>query len=727
MRAVARWCFVHRRIVVLAWMLALVLSAGAAKSAGSHFTTKFQLGGTPSAHALSLLERDFPAASGSSDQIVLQARSGQVRSSAVEAQAAAMLGRVAALPHVRSVASPFSPAGAHQVSPDGTIAYATVVFDGQSGSIPKSAVRAVIQTAESARSPLLSVDLGGQDIEQANQQSGSSSTLLGVVFALIVLGIAFGALFVTPLPIVTALLSIGIGISLTELISHVMSVASFGTILDALIGLGVGVDYALFIVTRHRAALKAGAAVEDAVVGAVNTAGRAVFFAGITVCIALLGQFVLGLPFLYGIAVSASLTVILTMLSSITLLPALLGFIGMRALSRGQRRSLEQEGPHDEAMTGLWFRWARFLEGRPLVPLLGALVAVVVIALPVTTLRLGLDDAGTDAPGTTTLAAYQELARGFGPGSSGPLQLVAILPATHDDAAFTHILGELRGQRGISATSPAIMSPNGEVAIANVIPSSSPQSSATTALVHRLRDQILPAATAGSGTTVLVGGATAIGVDFAHVLSGKLVYFIGVVVLLGFLLLMAVFRSLVIPTIASVMNLLSVGASLGIMNAVFEWGYGHSLFKISEKAPVQVFIPVIILSILFGLSMDYEVFLVSRIHEEWVRRRDNTEAVTIGQGATGRVITAAASIMILVFAGFALGDNVIIKQFGIGLAGAIVVDAFLVRTVIVPASMQLIGRANWWLPSGLERALPQLNVEGSDGATGPGDRGLATV
>jgi RND superfamily putative drug exporter len=727
MRAVARWCFVHRRIVVLAWILALLVSAGAAKSAGSDFATKFQLGGTPSAHALTLLERDFPAASGSSDQIVLEAKSGTVRTPAVEAQAAAMLGRVATLPQVRSVASPFGPAGARQISPDGTIAYATVTFDGQTGSIPKAAVTTVIHTAESARSSLLSVNLGGQDIEQATQQSGSSSTFLGVVFALIVLGLAFGALFVTPLPIVTALLSIGIGISLTELISHIMSVASFGTILDALIGLGVGVDYSLFIVTRHRAALKAGASVEDAMVGAVNTAGRAVFFAGITVCIALLGQFVLGLPFLYGIAVSASLTVILTMVSSITLLPALLGFVGMRALSRGQRRSLEREGPHEEATTGLWFRWARFLQSRPLFPLIGALLAVIVIALPVLTLRLGLDDAGTDAPGTTTLAAYQELAHGFGPGSSGPLQLVAILPSAGDDTAFIHLVAGLRSQPGITATSPAVISPNGEVAIANVIPSSSPQSSATTALVHRLRDQILPVATAGTGTTVLVGGATAIGVDFAHVLSGKLIYFIGVVVVLGFLLLMAVFRSLVIPAIASVMNLLSVGASLGIMNAVFEWGYGHSFFKISEKAPVQVFIPVIILSILFGLSMDYEVFLVSRIHEEWVRRRDNTEAVTIGQGATGRVITAAASIMILVFAGFALGDNVIIKQFGIGLAGAILVDAFLVRTVIVPALMQLIGRANWWLPSWLERALPQLNVEGRNDVPAPVDRDLATV
>ncbi len=555
--------------------------------------------------------------------------------------------------------------------------------------------------------------LGGQDIEQAESQGSSSSTGAGIVLALIVLGLAFGALFAAFLPLITALVAIGVGYSLTGLLSHVFSVASFATILGVLIGLGVGVDYALFIVTRQRSAIKAGASVEEATVKALNTAGRAVFFAGLTVCIALLGQFALGLSFLYGVAVSASLTVVLTMTASLTLLPALLGFVGMRVFSRRQRAKLAAEGPHDEVVSGPWYRWARLIERRPLPPAVAALAVIVTIALPIFSLNLGLDDAGSDPPGSTTLAAYDLLAAGFGPGFSGPLQLVAELPTPAHKAAFVTLVDELSHQPGVVSASPAVLSPSGRVAIADLYPSTSPQSVQTTALLKRLRDHVIPKAQAGTGITVLVGGTTAIGVDFAHILASKLILFIAVIVLLGFLLLMAVFRSLLIPLVASVMNLLSVGAALGIMNVVFEWGWGQSLFRISSKAPVEVFVPVLLISILFGLSMDYEVFLVSRMHEEWAHGRNNEDAVTVGQAATGRVITAAATIMILVFASFALGDSVVIKQFGIGLAAAILIDAFIVRTVLVPALMHLFGDANWWLPHWLDRAIPHLNVEGA--------------
>jgi len=687
-----------------------VLSA----AVGTAFSTKFTLPGTESSAAVSLLQRDFPAASGSSDQIVLEARTGTVTDGATQQRAAAMLAAVAKLPHVAAVASPFDAVGARQVSKDGTIAYATVTFDKQIGQTPKNAIKRVVSVAKAADDSALDVSLGGADIENVQRQGSGPSTVIGIVLALVVLGIAFGALFAAFLPIITALAAIGIGYSLTGLLSHVFSVAQFATILGVLIGLGVGVDYSLFIVTRHRNAIKAGRSYEEAATLAVNTAGRAVFFAGLTVCIALLGQFALGLSFLYGVAVSATVTVLLTMLSSLTLLPALLGFVGKRVLSRKERRALEVEGPHDEVLGSFWFRWARFLERHRAVPAIAAIGVVVVIALPIFTLRLGLVDAGSDPSGSTTRQAYQTLVKGFGPGFSGPLQLVAELSSPSDATAFGTIVDTLSTEPGVVSATRPIVSPSGEVAIANLFPTSSPQSQQTTDLVKHLRHDVLPATEAGTGVHVLVGGSTAGQVDFANKLSSKLVPFVAVVVVLGFLLLMAVFRSLLVPLVASAMNLLSVGASLGIMNAVFEWGYGSSLFRITEKGPVEVFIPVLLISILFGLSMDYEVFLVSRIHEEWVHRKDNAVAVTRGQAETGRVITAAAAIMILVFASFALGDDVTIKQFGIGLAGAIVIDAFIVRTVIVPGLMHLIGRANWWLPGWLDRVLPQLNVEGSD-------------
>jgi RND superfamily putative drug exporter len=709
----ARWCSRHRTIVLVLWLVALAGSFGASRAAGTSFSTQFQLPGTQSGRALSLLAKDFPAASGSSDQIVLHATSGTLRDPAVQARARRMLRQVAVLPHVRAVASPFSAAGAGQISKNATVAFATVSFDQQSQSLPKAAAQHVITAAEAAGGGQLQVALGGQDIENAQSQSSSNSTLAGIVLALAVLGVAFGALFAAFLPLITALAAVGVGYFVTGLLSHVFSVASFATILGVLIGLGVGVDYALLIITRHRNGLKAGHDVEDATVSAVNTAGRAVFFAGITVCIALLGQFALGVSFLYGIAVSAAITVALTMLASLTLLPALLGFFGMRVLSRRQRARLRAAGPADDDSTGFWHRWATAIEHRPVLPAVLALAAVIVIALPVFSLRLGLDDAGSDPPGTTTRQAYTLLAEGFGPGFSGPLQLVAELPSPAAEARFAALTRTLARQPGVVAVTPAVLSPGGTIAIATLYPSTSPQSAQTTSLLSRLRGDVIPRAQAGTGITVLVGGPTAIQTDFARILSSKLILFIAVVVALGFVLLMAVFRSLLIPLTASVMNLLAVAAALGLMNAIFAWGWGHSLFGISATAPVEVFVPVLLISILFGLSMDYEVFLVSRIREEWARTGDNRLAVTRGQAATGKVITAAATIMILVFASFALGPSIIIKQFGLGLAGAIIIDAFIIRTALVPALMHLTGNANWWLPRWLDRLIPHLNVEGA--------------
>jgi len=719
--SLGRWCFRHRWIVLAVWLVALIGFTVASRAAGTNFSTAFQLPNTPSTQATNLLEKNFPAVSGDADQIVLHARSGTVRDPAVAAAAKAMLAQVAALPHVRAVTSPYGPAGAGQISRDGTIAFATVHFDELGNVLPKDSVKRVISVAQRADSPKLQVELGGQAIENAEAQSSSRSTGLGVIFALIVLGLAFGALFAAFLPLITALVAIGIGYDVTGLLTHTFAVASFATILGVLIGLGVGVDYALFIVTRHRTGLQGGRGIEDAAANAVNTAGRAVFFAGLTVCIALLGQFALGVSFLYGVAVSAAITVALTMLSSLTLLPALLGFFGMKVLSRRQRASLATNGPTAEEVTGFWRRWAEGIRRHPVLPGLAALAAVVVIALPVFSLRLGLDDAGSDQSTTTTYRAYELLAKGFGPGFNGPLELVGTLRSRADLPAFARVVAKVAREPGVVGATPAVLSPSGTVAVASVYPSTSPEATQTSVLLSKLRGQVIPAAQAGTGVAVLVGGATATQHDFAHVLSSKLPLFIAVVVVLAFLLLMAVFRSLLIPAIASIMNLLSVGAALGIMNAVFNWGWGTSIIGITGNNPVEVFIPVLLFSILFGLSMDYEVFLVSRIQEEWLLKHDNGDAVMTGQAETGRVITAAASIMILVFASFVLGGSIIIKQFGIGLAGAIIIDAFIVRTVLVPALMHIMGRANWWLPGWLNRILPRLNVEAADTvAPGPG-------
>jgi putative drug exporter of the RND superfamily len=717
MASLARWCFRHRRLVLAGWVLALILFTAVSQAAGISYSTNYTLPDSPSAQALALLQHDFPAASGDTDQIVVEVKTGSVTSAPVRSEVDAMLTKVQKIPSVTSVVSPYGPDGASQVSRDGKIAFATVNFDSQNP--PSSAGTAAINIAQAIQGPNLKVELNGQAIENAEPQKSSNSTVIGIILALIVLGLAFGALFAAITPIVTALVAITIGYDLSGLLSHVLTIVSFAPILGVLIGLGVGIDYALFIVTRHRSAVLSGQTIENAVVNAVNTAGRAVFFAGLTVAIALLGQFALGESFLDGVAVAATVTVVLTMLASLTLLPALLGFIGPKVLSRRERRRVRDSGPQAETITsGWWYRWSRSIERQTVLRAVVSLLVMVVIALPVFTLRLGLDDAGTDPASSTTRQAYDLLAQGFGPGFNGPFELVAVLHGPADEAAFSRVVEAASRQPGIMTATSTQVSPAGNAAVALLYPSTGPQTAQTARQLDQLRNQVVPAAEAGSDLNVLIGGEAATQVDFSKALASKLPAFMAVVVILAFLLLMLVFRSLLIPLMASVMNLLSVGAALGVMNAVFGWGWGSSILGLSGAAPVQVFLPVIMFSVLFGLSMDYEVFLVSRIHEQWVHTSDNRVAVTNGQAVTGRVITAAASIMILVFLSFTLNDLITLQQFGVGLASAIIVDAFVVRTVLVPALMHLFGRANWWLPGWLDRRLPHLTVEASDARPG---------
>jgi RND superfamily putative drug exporter len=708
---VGSWVSHHRRTTIVAWIVLLVGSLGISGAVGTNYSTNFSLSGTESQRATDLLNRDFRAQSGDSDQIVVRALGGRITDPALKAKVGAMLAKVAALPHVTGVDSPYSPGGAHAVSADGKIAFATVNFDKRANLLATTSIERVISVAESARSSQLEVQLGGQAIEQAQKPSLGTATAVGLIAAMIILFITFGSLLAMGLPIGTALLGLGTGIGLAGLASQLIGVPSFAIELAAMIGLGVGIDYALFIVTRFRENYRAGAELQSAIDDAMDSAGRAVLFAGITVIIALLGQFLLGVSFLYGLAVASALAVLMTMLAALTALPAVLAKVGSR-VGRPGRRERANPRPKDAKPRGFWVWWANFIHRHPWPGALAGLLIMLVLAAPVLALRLGNSDAGNNPPGDTTRQAYDLIATGFGPGSNGPLEVVAALPRAQDTAALTSTKTALSETADVASVSPARLSPNGKTAVFNVYPRTAPQSLATTELVHTLRNRVLPPLERASGASLLVGGQQATTIDFTGVLSSKLPLFIGIVVLLSALLLLVVFRSLVIPVQAAIMNLLSIGASLGIVVAIFQWGWLGSLFNV-QGGPIEAFIPVMLFAIVFGLSMDYEVFLVSRIHEEWGRSRDASVAVTRGLASTGRVITAAATIMICVFGSFALGDERVLKLFGLSLASAVFLDAFVVRCLLLPSVLELLGRRTWMFPSWLENRLPHLAIDRS--------------
>jgi RND superfamily putative drug exporter len=729
MARLARWCFAHRRRVVALWILALVAAAGVSAAAGSSFNTNLSLPGTDSQAAVTLLTTNFPAASGEGDQVVIQAtHSATIRSAAVRAAVTAALARVSAVPDVESVASPYGPAGAAQISRSGTIAFARVIWDRQTAQITAADAQSVIAAAQTADGRDVQVSLSGPSITNSERTGLGKSVGVGVVAALIILLVVFGgALLSALMPLVTAILALGVGVSLIGLLSHAFDVSSVSTQLAVLIGLGVGVDYGLFIISRHRTAVKSGLSYADAAAEAGRTSGRTVMLAGLTVCIALLGQFALGVSFLYGVSVAAAITVALTMATSLTFLPAMLGFLGPRVLSRRERAALAAGRPARIEGTGVWLRWARAIEARPALVALASLATVVVLALPALGLRLGSADASTDPPSWTTHQAYTALARGFGPGFNGPLELAAQVRSPAGVTAFGQLLATAARTPGVTSVTPAVTPPNGKVVIATVYPATSPQAEQTADLVNHLRQDLIPAAEQGTGLVVHVGGVTAVNIDFAHVLTDKLPIFIAVVVLLAFLLLLVAFRSLLVPLVASIMNLLSVGAALGAVNAVFNWGWGASVLGLSGTGPVEAFLPVIMFSVLFGLSMDYEVFTVSRMQEEW-RSLPFTEvggaaaragrgpmrnhlAVVFGQAKSSRIIAAAAGIMVVVFGSFLLSDHRILEEFGFGLGFSVLIDALVIRSLLLPALMHLIGPANWSLPGWLDRFLPRLSEE----------------
>ncbi|MGW6014340.1 MMPL family transporter [Streptomyces sp. NPDC055210] len=740
MSALARWCFRHRLLVVGIWVVVLVALAVPYAALGARYSDAFTLPGTESSKAQERLQASEPRQAGDSDQIVVHVRrDGSVRDAAVRHKVTSMLHRVAELPSVASVTSMYGPAGAPRISEDGRTAYATVTFDARADRIPAADVTRVVDTARAARDANLQVELGGEAISSVAEGGTQSTEAIGLIAAGIILFVAFGSLLGMLVPLLVAVAALGAGLIAVGLTSHVMTLGSDAPTVAALIGLGVGIDYALFIVNRHRTGLQAGLAPEQAAVRALDTSGRAVVFAGLTVVAALLGLLVLRIGPLTGMGVSAATAVLFTVIAAVTLLPALLGLFGGRLLNRRQRRAMTARSreagrahlrtqPQPQAQSqsqshgtaGSRGRWAARVERRRTLFALAALLVVTVLSLPALSLRLGSSDAGNDPKGTTTRAAYDLLAQGFGAGSNGPLVLVAELGAPGDGPALNRLVSAVRGTPGVASVTPGPVT--GEtsgaatgLSVIEVVPVGAPQDEATVDLITHLREDVVPSAERGSTLTVHVGGATAASGDLADLLAGKLPLFLGVIVGLGCLLLMVAFRSILVPLTAALMNLLASAASFGVVVAVFQWGWGSELLGLGKAGPVEAELPVIMLAILFGLSMDYQVFLVSRMHEEWERTRDNHRAIRIGQAETGRLINAAALIMICVFTAFVLGGERVIAEYGVGLAAAVAIDAFVLRTVLVPSLMHLLGRANWWLPAWLERILPRVSIEGAPG------------
>lgn len=714
MRSLARFSFRHRWFVLAAWLVALVGATVLSRAVGTGYSNSFDLPKTQSTEALQLLQSAEPKQAGDVDQIVLATSGGaKLTDPAIQAKVEGMLAKVATLPHVANVGSPYGPKGAGQINPDGTVGFAMITFDAQAQNVPIADAKTFLATAAAPSGGDLTVAVGGQVAQSATPPS-AGGILFGGIAALIVMLIVFGALFAAFMPLASALVALGTAVGVIGLVSNLLSMPSFSLELVGLIGLGVGVDYALFIISRHRQGLLRGEEVEASVVKSVNTSGRAVLFAGIVVCIALLGMFFLRVSFFYGLGVAASIGVLFTMFAALTLLPALLGFLGPKVLSRRQRTKLAKSGPVTGRAGGFWDRWATIVQRRPAIFALLALAVIVTLAIPFLSIRLGLSDAGSDPAGTTTRQAYDLLAKGFGPGFNGPLTITVQMTGSDPTAALQRVVAAVAASPDVVRVNPArlIPVPKGpELALILAYPGSEPQAAATTDLITHLRAQVIPPAVAGSGLQVYVGGPTAIFYDFAQVLTSKLPLFIGIVVGLSFILLAIVFRSLLIPLKAAIMNLLSVGAAFGVLVAVFQWGWLGSVFGVPRTGPVEAFVPVLMFAILFGLSMDYEVFLLSRIHEEYLRTGDNSDGVRTGLAATGQTITAAAAIMIVVFGSFVLGGVEIIKEFGIGLSSAILVDAVIVRSALVPALMQMLGKANWWFPRWLDRILPHLHVD----------------
>ncbi len=718
MSSLGRWCFRNRRRVVLAWAAALLVVGVASQVQGATFRNDFRVADSESQRAIDLLQERFPEFAGDPLAVAFRAVPS-IDDPGVRAAMESFFADVASRDGVRDVVSPYT--GLAPVTPDRTTAIAQVRLEDFGPEADPDLVLGIIEDATllSERADL-QVDVGGPTAMFAEMEPPGEREAAGVVVALGVLVVTFGSLLAAGLPIAVALGGLGAGMGLVVLLTRVIEVFTFAPAMAAMIGLGVGIDYALFIVTRYRQELRAGLEPADACARALSTAGRAVVFAGATVCVSLLGMVLMGVSMVVGMAVSAALVVSCTVVAALTLLPALLGFLGPSIDRFAVGRAHDAE---ELATDGRWYRWSRNVQAHPWPAMVVALVVLLGLSAPVLGMELGGPHFGGGPETQSSRRAYDLVSDGFGEGFNGPLLLVAELPGAPDGTGdvLDRLVGALQAADGVQLVAPPIPNQAGDTAVLVVIPESAPHSTATQDLVERLRDDVVPAAVGGSDVVVSVSGVTALFADMADLFSRRLPVFIGAVLVVSFLLLMAVFRSLLVPLKAAVMNLLSIGAAYGVVVAVFQWGWGASLIGVDRPAPIMAFVPMMLFAILFGLSMDYEVFLLSRIREEYDRSGDNATAVADGLAGTARVITAAAAIMVIIFGSFVLGDDPFVKMFGLGLAVAVFVDATIVRMVLVPATMELLGDANWWLPRWLDRWLPALDLEGGGAGAAPTD------
>ncbi|HEU5001229.1 MAG TPA: MMPL family transporter [Actinomycetota bacterium] len=703
--------------MLLLWVIALVGLTGAGSILGAAFSNKFGGGNSEAIRAQNFLKAHFPQAAGDSAQVVFHTTQ-PIMTPDNEAKITSLVATLAAMPHVSGVVSPLTPQGASQASrTDPTIAYATVQFDKLSSDLPLQSIKDVVNKAEAARAPGFDIQLGGPPVDQVDFAVPGKSEGIGIFAAILILWLAFGSFVAMGLPIIVALFGVGMSYGVLDIISHKLSVPTFAPELAAMIGLGVGIDYALFVATRFRNGLAEGLEPLEAVEVALATSGRAVLFAGCTVIISLIGLFLMGQPFVVGLAIGAIAAVVFVLVGSLTLLPALMGFFHKRLAKHAvsKRATAAKVAGRQTAA----HRWSHFIQRHPWLAGIASLAVLVTLAIPLFSMRLAFTDDGNAPTSLTTRQAYDLLAKGFGPGSNGPLVLAVSLPSGSGGAALDGLTTTLRATPDVAAVVPPKLNQDGTAAVVIAIPKSAPEDAATTDLVKNLRSTIVPQAVQGTGLSVLVGGFTAGGIDFASQQTHRLPLVIALVVGLSFLLLMSVFRSLVVPIKAAIMNLISIGAAYGVIVAIFQWGWLGSVVGIGKVGPVDPWVPLFLFTILFGLSMDYEVFLLSRIREEWLRTGHNATAVADGLAATARVITAAAAIMVCVFGSFVIGDPLrVLKLFGLGLATAVLVDATLVRMVLVPSTMELLGNANWWLPRWLNRLLPKVNVgEGEEPET----------
>jgi putative drug exporter of the RND superfamily len=683
----------------------IILFATLAATAGGTLVNTFSIPGTEAQHAYDLLAERFPQQSGDSAIVVVRAPAG-LNTPQVHARVDTLVANLTTLPEVSGVVSPYQRPGA--VSADGTIAQIGVQYAKRAVDLQKSSAVALVNLRDRASAPDFQVELSGQ-VVQAGQRGGlgSTETVIGLIAAVIILLIAFGSVVAMGLPIVTALVALGSGLSLVTLLAAFVHLPSFTTAFGAMIGLGVGIDYSLLIVTRFRQGLARGMGVDDALVTAVATAGRSVLFAGATVVVAMLGLWTVGIPFVSYLGTAAAIIVAMTILVAFTVLPAILRLLGRRVDGLripGIRASV------NETETGIGYRLSRLIARAPVVVLAVSLGLTLLIAAPALRLQVGSSDAGTNPTSDTTRRAYDLLSEGFGVGYNGTI-LVAVRV---DDPAGVGLVQQLPATlgrvAGVASTSPAQFNAQRTAATIIVTPTTSPQSEQTKDLVHRLRDETARTL-AGSPAQAYIGGSVATIIDLGDKVSSRLPFFFLAVIGLSFLLLMAAFRSVLVPLKAALMNLLSIGAAFGVLVAIFQWGWLGGVFGVSKTGPVESFLPMMLFAILFGLSTDYEVFLVSRIHEEYLATGNNSEAVGRGLSATTRLITAAAAIMVAVFISFAFGNQRVIKEFGLGLASAILIDATVIRLLVVPAIMQLLGNANWWFPRWLDRIVPQVSLE----------------